>query len=89
MLTPSFTKKFGRDLKRMEKRGEDLEKIAAVIRLICDERPLPEKHVDHPLKGEWKGCRDCHIDPDWILIYEPSEGQVLFHRTGTHSDLFG
>jgi mRNA interferase YafQ len=87
MLKATYTNKIERDLKRMAKRGKDLEKIKAVIRLICDERPLPEKHVDHALKGKWKGCRDCHVEPDWILIYEPTKGEVLFHRTGTHSDL--
>ena len=79
--------KFERNLKQMVKRGKDPEKIKAVIRLICDQAPLPERYVDHPLKGEWKGCRDCHVEPDWILIYAIGDGAAKFIRTGTHSDL--
>ncbi len=90
MLQPIFAKQFERDLKRLEKRGNDLDKIKTVIQLICDESPLPDKHKDHSLKGKWEGCRDCHIEPDWVLIYavDKDEKTAAFVRTGSHSDLF-
>jgi len=88
MLKATYAKQFDRDLKQMAKRGKDLEKIEAVIRLICDERPLPERHKDHALKGEWRGFRDCHIEPDWILIYTVEQDEARFTRTGSHSDIF-
>ena len=56
--------------------------------LLIDELPLPEKMKDHPLRGDWAGSRDCHLEPDWILIYTIEEKHVTFERTGTHSDLF-
>jgi len=82
------TKQFKKDVKRMRKRGKDLEKIKAVIDLLVAEEPLPAKNRDHKLGGNWVGRRDCHIEPDWILIYKLSEDELLLERTGTHSDLF-
>lgn len=82
------TKQFKKDVKRMRKRGKDLEKIKAVIDLLVAEEPLPPKSRDHKLGGSWIGRRDCHIEPDWILIYKLTEDEVLLERTGTHSDLF-
>ena len=82
------TRQFKKDVKRMRKRGKDLEKIKAVIDLLVDGEPLPPKHRDHKLEGNWIGRRDCHIEPDWILIYKLSEDELLLERTGTHSDLF-
>jgi len=72
----------------MQKRGKDLEKIRAVIDLLLAEEPLPPKNRDHQLGGNWSGRRDCHIEPDWILIYKPMSDELLLERTGTHSDLF-
>ena len=82
------TKQFKKDVKRMQKRGKDLAKIKAVIDLLLAEEPLPPKNRDHQLGGNWAGRRDCHIEPDWILIYKPTEDELLLERTGTHSDLF-
>jgi len=82
------TKQFKKDVKRMRKRGKDLEKIKAVIDLLVAEEPLPPKNRDHKLGGNWIGRRDCHIEPDWILIYKLTEDELLLERTGTHSDLF-
>ena len=82
------TKQFKKDVKRMRKRGKDLEKVKAVIDLLVDEEPLPPKNRDHKLGGNWIGRRDCHIEPDWILIYKLTEDELLLERTGTHSDLF-
>ena len=72
----------------MQKRGKDLDKIKTVIDLLLAEKPLPPKNRDHQLGENWIGRRDCHIEPDWILIYKPTEDEILLERTGTHSDLF-
>ena len=82
------TKQFKKDVKRMRKRGKDLEKVKAVIDLLVAGEPLPPKNRDHQLGGNWIGRRDCHIEPDWILIYKLTEDELLLERTGTHSDLF-
>jgi mRNA interferase YafQ len=82
------TKQFKKDVKLMQKRGKDLGKIKAVIDLLLAREPLPPKNRDHQLSGNWIGRRDCHIGPDWILIYRLTEQELLLERTGTHSDLF-
>ena len=82
------TKQFKKDVKRMRKRGKDLDKIKTVIDLLVAEEPLPPKNRDHKLGGNWIRRRDCHIEPDWILIYKLADGELLLERTGTHSDLF-
>ncbi len=82
------TKQFKKDVKRMRKRGKDLGKIKAVIDLLVAEEPLPPKNRDHKLGENWVGRRDCHIEPDWILIYKLTDDELLLERTGTHSDLF-
>jgi mRNA interferase YafQ len=73
----------------MRKRGGKGEKIASVMRNLIEERPLEAKHRDHPLSGNYVGTRECHIEPDWLLIYTVGEDWIRFERTGTHSDLFG
>ena len=83
-----YSGQFKRDLKRTKKRGKDMEKIKVPMRLLIDGFDLPEAYLDHPLKGNWKGCRDLHIEPDWILIYRLQDDALRFERTGTHSDLF-
>ena len=72
----------------MRKQGKDLEKIKAVIDLLVAGEPLPPKNRDHKLGGDWIGRRDCHVEPDWILIYKLTEDELLLERTGTHADLF-
>lgn len=72
----------------MLRRGKDVEKFKAVTRLLLAREPLPPRLQDHPLKGGFIGWRDCHLEPDWILIYRSDDTQVVFARTGTHSDLF-
>ena len=66
-----------------------MTKLRAVILLLLDEAPLETRYRDHPLKGEWLGYRDLHVEPDWVLIYKQTETELLLARTGTHSDLFG
>jgi mRNA interferase YafQ len=82
------TGSFKRDLKRVTKRGYDLSKLAAVLSLLQASSPLPISNRPHPLKGRWKGFLECHIEPDWLLIYQTDALRVLLVRTGTHADLF-
>ena len=84
----SQTTQFGRDVKRMVRRGKDLRKLKEVITILASGQPLDVKHRDHPLSGDWKNCRDCHIEPDWVLIYSTDEEHLRLERTGSHSDLF-
>ena len=88
MRAALYTGQFKRDVKRMEKRGKEMEKLRAVIRLLLADAPLPRGLADHPLKGEWKLSRDLHLEPDWLLIYGIEGDIVRFERTGTHTDIF-
>ncbi|MDD2455007.1 MAG: type II toxin-antitoxin system YafQ family toxin [Kiritimatiellae bacterium] len=89
MKRVSQTKQFHRDVKRMRKRGKDLSKLQALVRLLAHGSPLSPRHCDHPLLGAWAPSRDCHVEPDWILVYTPGIDTLLLERTGTHADLFG
>jgi mRNA interferase YafQ len=80
---------FKKDVKRAQKRGKDMGKLKVVILLLLDDKPLEPRHRDHPLKGDWVGYRDLHIEPDWLLLYRLTETELTLARTGTHSDLFG
>ena len=84
------TSRFKKDYKTIKKRGYDLNLLAEVIKLLAKGEPLPEKYFDHPLIGNYIGCRECHVTPDWLLIYEVFEDTLYLYltRTGTHSDLF-
>ena len=84
------TSRFKRDLRTAIKRGYDMSLIGAVVDTLASGLPLPERYKDHALIGDYNGCRECHITPDWLLIYEISEGELILYltRTGTHSDLF-
>jgi mRNA interferase YafQ len=84
----SQTTQFSRDVKRMRKRGKDLIKLQVVVRLLASGSPLDPKFRDHSLGGPWRPSRDCHVEPDWILIYTMDETSLRLERTGTHSDLF-
>jgi mRNA interferase YafQ len=84
----SRTTQFKKDVKRAEKRGKDLTELKVVLDLLIEGKPLPPEYKDHPLRGNFGGSRDCHIQPDWILIYTLIETHIRFERTGTHSDLF-
>lgn len=90
MRSFSRTSQFKKDVKRAEKRGKDLAKLKTTLELLIDERPLPPAFKDHPLRGNFAGSRDCHIEPDWVLIYTLTENDrhIRFERTGTHTDLF-
>lgn len=90
MYTVKPTTKFQKDLKRVQKRGYDISLLTEVIKILAAGEDLPEKNRDHSLGGNYAGCRECHITPDWLLVYEISDEQLILYltRTGTHSDLF-
>ena len=90
MLTIRYQSRFRRDFKRMVKRGYDVRLLEPVIELLASGQQLPPEYRDHGLRGRYSGCRECHITPDWLLVYEiVGSGLVLMlMRTGTHSDLF-
>ena len=92
MLKPVFTGQFKKDYRRAVKRGCKPEKVEEVISLLCEEKLLPERFRDHQLQNSrnYKGMRECHIEPDWLLIYRIEEDRLILEliRTGTHSDLF-
>ncbi|HEY4952572.1 MAG TPA: type II toxin-antitoxin system YafQ family toxin, partial [Verrucomicrobiae bacterium] len=69
MRTFSRTSQFKKDVKRADKRGKDMAQLKAVLELLIDGEPLPPEYKDHPLRGNFAGSRDCHIEPDWVLIY--------------------
>jgi mRNA interferase YafQ len=79
---------FRKDCKRAHKRGCDISKLVAIIRKLQLGEVLPASNRVHPLKGEWKGYWDCHVEPDWLLIYKVTDDEVRLARTGTHADLF-
>lgn len=84
------TTRFQRDLKRIQKRGYDISLLTAIIKKLANGESLPEKNRDHNLSGDYSGCRECHITPDWLLVYEIDNGELILYltRTGSHSDLF-
>ena len=88
MRTIHRTSQFKKDVKRMQKRGKKFEEFKEVIRELSAEETLEAKYRDHVLVGQYKGTRECHIEPDWLLIYELAESELVLVRTGTHSDLF-
>jgi mRNA interferase YafQ len=88
MRTPSYSTQFQRDVKRLQKRGKNLEKLKRLIELLLARDDLPPQYKDHPLKHGWAGYRDAHVEPDWVLVYSTTENSVHFERTGTHEELF-
>ncbi len=82
------TSQFKKDVKRMGKRGKKFEEFKAVIKKLVEGEKLETKYRDHYLVGQYKGSRECHIESDWLLIYEPDEDELILIRTGTHADLF-
>jgi len=75
-------------VKVAQRRGKDLSKLRELILLLAEGQPLPPRYKDHPLSGDWKHYRDCHIESDWLLIYKIEGDDLYLVRTGTHSDLF-
>lgn len=90
MLEIVLTTRFKKDYKLIKKRGYDISLLKETVDLIASNKQLPEKYKDHALSGDYQGCRECHITPDWLLVYEIYEEELILYltRTGTHSDLF-
>jgi len=82
------SKSFEKDFKRLQKRKYALEKLKTALAELASTGKLDEKYRDHPLRGSYEGCRECHIEPDWLLIYIIHNDTLELARTGTHSDLF-
>ena len=83
------TTAFERDLRRIKKRAKDLDKLEAIVNLLQAQEQLPLRCHPHPLRGNWAGYWDCHVGPDWLLIYKVTEKELILVRTGSHADLFG
>lgn len=79
---------FHRDVKLCRRRRKDMSRLRELILLLVEQKALPARYRDHPLRGNWKHHRDSHIEPDWLLIYKIDENDLYLVRTGTHSDLF-
>ena len=90
MLDIQYEKSFKKDYKRILKRGCNPQNLQDVLSLLVNQQPLPEKYRDHNLSGNYTGYRECHIEPDWLLIYKIFNDKLVLvlTRTGTHSDLF-
>ena len=90
MYTVKPTSRFQKDLKKAQKRGLDMALLTAVIKKLAAGEELPPRNRDHALIGDYSGCCECHIQPDWLLIYEVEQEELFLYliRTGTHSDLF-
>ena len=82
------TKQFDRDLRRAKRRGENLEVLWRVIEALKEGRRLETRHRVHKLSGDWVGFWECHVEPDWLLIWRLTEDALILVRTGTHSDIF-
>ncbi|MDQ6868535.1 MAG: type II toxin-antitoxin system YafQ family toxin [Pseudomonadota bacterium] len=88
MRTPVHTGQFRRDTRRAQRRGKDMSKLRDVLSLLIAAEPHPPRLNDHPLTGDWSSYRDCHIEPDWLLLYKIDGNDLILARTGTHADLF-
>lgn len=83
-----YATQFKKDYKRIKRQGKDPEKLRTVIEQLVSKEKLDPKYRDHGLSGKWTGRRDCHIEPDWVLIYRISENELRLERTGSHAELF-
>lgn len=83
-----YTNQFKKDYKRVQKQNKDVEKLRVVVEKLAGKEKLDPRYKDHPLSGNWKGFRDCHVEPDWVLIYKTTEEVLILERTGSHSELF-
>ena len=83
-----YTTQFKKDFKKIKKRGKEISKLINVIEILLERKNLDAKYQDHPLCGKFKDHRECHIEPDWLLIYRRTKDELILERTGSHSDLF-
>jgi mRNA interferase YafQ len=89
MLTFESTKAFRKDVQKLAARGYDILKLLYPLTLLLSGQPLPPRYQDHPLKGEWDGHRDFHVEPNWVVIYQLTDNCLYLSRTGTHADVLG
>lgn len=87
MLRPRHSASFKKDYKKLSK-SKDIAKLDEIIKKLCNEIPLEQKNKDHELHHNWVGHRECHVGPDWLLIYKRESDSIVFVRTGSHSELF-
>ena len=83
------TTAFERDLRRVKKQGKDLDELEMIVNLLQAREPLPARCRPHPLRGDWVGHWDCHLEPDWLLLYKLTDRLLILVRTGSHAELFG
>lgn len=88
MLKPIHLRSFEKEVAKAKKRGKDLQKLKEIMMLLTNEQTLPQKNRNHKLKGDYKDYWECHIEPDWLLVYKKTSTHITFARTGSHSDLF-
>lgn len=88
MLKIVYDNFFKRQLKSCQKKHYNMQVFQMVLNLLAQGESLPAKYKDHSLSGGWKGCRECHIEPDWLLIYQTTETELILVATGSHDDLF-
>lgn len=88
LYAPVPKTQFKKDVKLAKRRGKNLAKLDELLQLLCAGLPLPAKNREHTLSGDWSGYRECHIEPDWLLIYVVVENDLILVRTGSHADLF-
>ena len=88
MLKAAHTRQFQRDVKRAVKHGLDIRKLEKIADKLLKQEKLHRRYKDHKLTGNYKTYRECHIAPDWLLIYRPGKKEIIFERTGTHAHLF-
>lgn len=88
MLKLIYEKRFEKNLQKAIKRGKDIQKLKIIVDFLVENKSLPVKNRNHKLKGTLKDYWECHIEPDWLLIYKKTETEIILSRTGSHADLF-
>jgi mRNA interferase YafQ len=88
MLEVFTTTKFDKEVEIARKRGKELAKLGDIIKKLSNEEPLDQKHRNHKLKRNYQGRWECHVEPDWLLVYCKTKTEIVFERTGSHADLF-
>ena len=83
------TTAFEKDLRRLERQRKDIDKLEEIVNLLQARKPVPSRCRPHPLHGNWSGHWDCHVEPDWLLLYRVTETSLILVRTGGHAELFG
>ncbi|MCF8260466.1 MAG: type II toxin-antitoxin system YafQ family toxin [Melioribacteraceae bacterium] len=83
-----YSSQFKKDYKKIKRQNRDIAQLETVVITLLNKEPLPPKYKDHKLSGRWNSFRDCHIEPDWVLIYQITNDALILERTGSHSELF-